>query len=158
MALASPLLGKLKPKRLFVGAPENSPESSSSDLGILQGAMDDQSQVVDMRLSPDKARPREPAAPWSGPGLPYLLIPWLPSQGSNVTTNNLDFNQEIAHPLLCPTYRPAEEKDTMKPRLCTGANRAGPAPQPVCLPVYPITTKWSGRIPSDTQSPTEKPW
>lgn len=117
VALASPSLGKLKPKRLFVGAPGNSPEHSSSDFGVLpeQGATGDQLPSGGHKSIPRQGQTQGACSSMVSQGQVFPTCSShgsLPKHapGSNVTTNNLDFNQEMAHPLLCPTYGPAEEK------------------------------------------------
>lgn len=66
-----------------------------------------------------------------------------PSDGSDVTANNLDFNQEITHPPPCPTYGLTEEKTQ------NVAPRAGPKP---CPPVPTVLSNF----PSSLQHPQEK--
>lgn len=130
-----------------------SPEHSNSDFGVLpeQGATGDQPPGGGHKSIHRQGQTQGACSSMVSQGQVFPTCSShgsLPkhAQGGNVTTNNLDFNQEIAHPLLCPTYRPAEEKDTRKPRLCTGANRARPAPQPV-FQYTPSPQNGSGRIP-----------
>lgn len=113
-----------------------------------------------MRLSPVKARHREPAAPWSGPGLPSTRSSHdsLPqhTQGSSVTNNNLDFNQEIAHPFSAPLTGLLKRK-TRKARLY----RANRAEQPHSLSMFQYTSPpqmGQTGFPPDTQGSTEHPW
>lgn len=70
--------------------------------------------------------PRGSSGSGDGPSL-YLLPPWhrqpsTPSDTSNVTASNLDFNQEITHPLslshlwACRTEKPRQETQTVASR------------------------------------------
>lgn len=114
-----------------------------------------------MRLSPVKARHREPAAPWSGLGLPSTCSSHdsLPqhTQGSNVTTNNLDFNQEIAHPFSAPLTGLLKRK-TRKVRLCTGLTEQASLTACLCSSTPHHHIMGQTGFPPDAQGFREHPW
>lgn len=99
-----------------------------------------------MRLSP-QSKPDVGSMQLQGRGqvspLPAHPMTPIPSTArvAALPPNNLDFNQEIAHPFSAPLTGVLKRKAS-KARLCTGANRAGPAPQPVHAPGHLTTTKW----------------